>query len=334
MRISVLAYDGCLGFEIFGLTDVLLLANRISDAGAKKRPPPFAVEIIGVGVEMVTLAGGARLSVARATTRADLLVVPAFDVGSGADFDKAFARLASEIAFVRRAAAKRPVAAICGGAFLLAAAGLLDERRATTAWAFAGEFARRFPAVRLEPEALIVRDGNIVTSGAVSACVDLALQIVRENAGPGLARAVGKIGLFEAGRGSQAPYFDARFAAKAHERFSDSVTRWMEARLADRYSLERLASAFNTSERTLLRRFKGETKSTPLRRLQQLRVTRAKQLLEETGMELVNIAEEVGYRDLSAFSRLFVREARITPAAYRRRFRPNPDVPLMERDSL
>lgn len=323
MHVSILAYDGCLGFEIFGLADVLLIANRISGAGPNRRPPPFTVEIVGVEAGTVELAGGARLAVARPPVSTDLLVVPAFDFGNARELDGILARLAPEIDFVRRSAARHPVASICGGGFLLAAAGLLDGRRATTAWAFAVELARRFPDVKVEADALLVRDGDILTSGAVSACTDLAIRIVREQAGPGLARAVCRLGLLDSGRSSQAPYFDTRFTGREHERFSHRVVRWLELRMAEPYSLERLARAFNLSTRTLLRRFKAETGCTPLRHLQESRIAQAKRLLEESGLGLVEIAERVGYRDLSTFSRLFARETSVTPAAYRKRFRPS-----------
>jgi transcriptional regulator GlxA family with amidase domain len=322
MRVSILAYDGCLGAEVFGLADILLIANRVSRIARPTEPLPFEVSVIGVRGGAIDLAGGARLSVRRPPVRTDLLVVPAFDMADIDDLDGIMNTLAPEIRFIARAAARHPVAAICGGSFLLGEAGLLDGRRATTAWAFATELARRYPAARVEAQALLVRDGDVLTSGAFSAGGDLALQIVREHAGAGLARAVGHLGLIDGGRSSQSPYLDARLLSRSREPFSRGVTRWLELRLTEPYKLKRLAEAFDVSSRTLLRRFKAETGRTPLEQLQMLRIARAKQLLESTGLGLSEIAEQVGYMDLPTFVRLFARQVALTPAAYRRQFRP------------
>ncbi|ASD26201.1 GlxA family transcriptional regulator [Brevundimonas diminuta] len=322
MRVSILAYDGCLGFEIFGLADLLLVANRISGAARPNSPLPFVVEVIGARSGAVRLAGGASLSVQRAADRTDLLVVPAFDLAGAEGLDDVLDRLSIEIAFIARAGARQPVAGICGGSFLLAEAGLLDGRRATTAWAFAPELARRHPAVRVQHEAMLVRDGDILTSGAISACTDLALDLIRENAGPELARSVGRLGLIDGGRASQAPYVDTALLLQEGEPFSRRVIRRLGSRLSEPYSLNCLAQELHVSDRTLMRRFKRETGRTPLEQLQEMRIERARKLLETTALSIADIAASVSYRDVSTFSRLFTRRTSVTPAAYRRRFRP------------
>ncbi len=324
MHVSVLAYDGCLGLEVFGLADLLLIANRISSATRPGDLPPFTVEVVGVSGGPIRLAGGISLSARRPAARTDLLVVPAFDLIDASDLDEILDRLAPEIDFIMHAGGRQPVASICGGSFLLAEAKLLDRRRATTAWAFTHELARRYPSVKVEFEALLVRDGDVVTSGAISACNDFALQIVREHAGAGLARSVAQFALLDGGRSSQTPYIDERLLTQGRGPFSRGVIDWLKLRLAEPYSLDRLAEAFHVSSRTLLRRFKAETGRTPLEQLQELRIGHARQLLETTAMGLAEIAEEVGYHDLSSFSHLFTRISSVTPAAYRRRFRPAP----------
>lgn len=322
MRVSILAYDGCLAAEIFGLADVLLIANRMARFRRPRDPEPFEVTVIGARGGSVEAAGGVALGVQAPPPACDLLVVPAFDLASLAELDRVLGALGPEIAFIARAARRGPVAAVCGGAFLLGEAGLLAGRRATTAWAFAPELARRHPAGQVELDAMLVRDGPITTTGAFSAAHDLAQDLVRERAGEGLARALGKFTLLDGARSSQAPYLDARMLARPREAFSQGVIRWLQHRLAEPYSLERLAGAFHVSSRTLLRRFKAETGRTPLEQLQDLRVGRAKQLLESTDLSLAQVAEQIGYLDLSTFARLFARKADLTPAAYRRRFRP------------
>lgn len=324
MRVSILAYDGCLAAEVFGLADVLLIANRLARARRPRDAELFEVTVIGARGDSVAAAGGVRLSVRAPDAPCDLLVVPAFDLAGLAEFDGVLGALGPEIALIARAARRGPVAAVCGGTFLLGEAGLLAGRRATTAWAFAAELARRHPAALVDLDALLVRDGPITTTGAFSAAHDLALDLVRQRAGDGLARALGKFTLLDGARTSQAPYLDPRMMARPREGFSQGVVRWLQLRLAEPYSLDGLADAFHVSSRTLLRRFKAETGLTPLEQLQDLRIGRAKELLEATDLSLAQVAEQIGYLDLSTFARLFARKADLTPAAYRRRFRPRP----------
>ncbi|PXV58971.1 Transcriptional regulator GlxA family, contains an amidase domain and an AraC-type DNA-binding HTH domain [Dyella jiangningensis] len=319
MRVAILAYDGCMGAEVLGLSDVLLVANRISLLRAPEAPVPFAVSIIGTRAGQVRLAGGAQLSVA-APVPFDLLVVPAFDFNSAEDIGTALAGLDEEKRLIRHAAEQRKIASICGGSLLLAEAGVLDGRQATTAWALAGEMARRYPRVEVIPDALLIRDGEIVTCGAFTAYGDLALQLIRDCAGTSLARAVGRFSLIDHSRRSQAAYLDHRFSHKRKESFARAVSAWFEQRLAQRYRLDALADAFNLSSRTLLRKFHAETGRSPLDLLHDLRVEKAKLLLENTTLSVAQIAGEVGYLDVATFSRLFTRRTQLTPAAFRKRF--------------
>lgn len=319
MRVAILAYDGCMGAEVLGLSDVLLVANRISSLRTPDAPAPFAVSIIGAQAGLVRLAGGARLSVS-APAAFDLLVVPAFDFNNGEDISVALAGLEEEKTLIRRAAEQRKVASICGGSLLLAETGILDGRQATTAWALAGEMARRYPQVDVVPDAVLVRDGEIVTCGAFTAYGDLALQLIRDCVGTSLARAVGRFSLIDHSPRSQAPYLDHRFSHRRRESFARAVSTWFEKHLAERYRLDVLADAFNLSSRTLLRRFRAETGRSPLDLLHDLRVERAKLLLETTTLSVAQVASEVGYLDVATFSRLFTRRTHLTPAAFRKRF--------------
>jgi len=322
VRIAILAYEGCMGAEVFGLSDVLLVANRLQAYRDPAQPPPFEVSIIGARAGMVRLAGGATLAVP-APMAFDLLVVPAFDFGPDRPMEDTLARLPAEKALIADAARHLALASVCTGSLLLAEAGVLDGRRATTSWAFAEQMALRYPQVEVVRDALMVRDGGIVTSGAFSAYGDLALQLIRDRAGSSLARAVGRFSLIDGGRDSQAPYLDRRLSARRQESFSRAIAGWFEPRLAERYNLGELARAFHLSSRTLLRRFSAETGRTPLELLQDLRVEKARRLLEATTLSVAQVAEQVGYLDVATFSRLFARRTQLTPAAFRRKFQPH-----------
>lgn len=319
VRVAILAYDGCMGAEVFGLSDVLLVANRLLRLRTPEAPVPFSVSIIGARAGQVRFAGGTQVSVA-SPTPFDLLVVPAFDFNTFEEIDAILSVLDEEKLLIQRAVEQRRVVSICGGSLLLADAGVLDGRRATTAWAFAGEMARRYPEVEVVPDAMLIRDGEIVTSGAFTAYGDLALQLIRDCVGPSLARAVGRFSLIDNPRRSQAPYLDTRFAHRRRESFARAVSMWFEQRIGERYRLDALASAFNLSNRTLLRRFRAETGRSPLHLLQDLRVERARLLLETTTLGIAQVATEVGYLDVATFSRLFTRRTHLTPAAFRKQF--------------
>lgn len=321
-RIAILAFDGCMGMEIFGLCDTLLLANRTAHA-LDGGPALFEVTVISVKGGDVQAAGAMRIGSRRAPRRpADLLVVPGMDVSDRAACLKPLTRLAPEVAWIRRWFAKGiPVAATCVGAFILGEAGLLDARRATTSWMFTADLARRFPKAEVDPSAMLVEDGGVTTTGAFSATFDLAMHLLRQRASARVHRAVARMGMIDDGRRSQAPYIDARMLARPNGTFAAQVMAWMEQRLAEPYDLNRIATAFHVSPRTLLRRFKDEAGQSPLAHLQQARIGKAKVLLEGGSHSVAQVTEAVGYGDVATFGVLFKREVGHSPAEYRRRFR-------------
>jgi len=321
-RISVLAYDGCMGMEVFGLCDTLLLANRVAQAVEPGAAPLFAVSVISLAGTGVVAAGGLRIGTRRAPrTPPGLLVVPGMELSDRAACLKPLAHLAPEVAYIAKSFAKgTPVAALCVGAFILGEAGLLDGRRATTSWLFASDLARRFPDADVDSSAMLLEDGGVATTGSFSATFDLALHLIRQVASPKVLRAVSRMGLLDERR-SQAAFIDPRMLARPPGTFGASVAAWLEQRLADPYDLDALAQAFHVSARTLLRRFKTEIGHSPLAHLQQARIGKAKLLLESSGHSVAQVTEAVGYGDVATFGVLFKRIVGHSPAEYRRRFR-------------
>ena len=211
------------------------------------------------------------------------------------------------------------MASVCAGTFLLGEAGLIADRKVTTAWIFAKDLAQRYPAAKLDAEAVLVEDGAITTTGAVSSVFDLAIHIVKRTLGAQVATATARVALLQNPRLSQAPYVDSALVPSNMPSFAQSVAQWLGKRLPEPYNLERLAQAFHVSARTLLRRIKAETGQTPLALLQAARVEKARQLLTGTTWSVARITEEVGYTDVATFSRLFASRVGETPARYRRR---------------
>ncbi|MEU3405259.1 helix-turn-helix domain-containing protein [Streptomyces sp. NPDC006670] len=316
LRVGVLAYPGCFASEVFGVPDLLTMAGHVAGPDA----PGHRVSVVSPR-RRVTASGGAALDVGP-LREVDVLVVPGFELGPGTDLDELLGRLGPETAAIReRAAAGTAVVSLCVGAFLLAEAGLLDGRRATTSWLHAGELARRCPAADVRPRHLAVTDRGVTTTAAFSAMYDFALDLIRRHHGAGVARTTARIALLDEVRASQTPYVDARLLPQPGREFSQRVMRRLDQNLAGRYDLAALADAFQVSTRTLLRRFAEETGHSPLAHLQAARVRRARHLLESTDRTVAAVAAAVGYQDPGTFAALFARHTGHRPSTYRAAFR-------------
>ncbi|MEU6878829.1 helix-turn-helix domain-containing protein [Streptomyces sp. NPDC046712] len=315
LRVSVLAYPGCFASEVFGVPDLLTMAAHVAAAqGAVE--PSYEVFVVSPRRRVVA-SGGSRIDVS-AVRPADVLIVPGFEVPPALDLDAALAKLEPETATIRaQAASGTAVVSICVGAFLVAEAGLLHGREATTSWVYADRFARRYADVRVRREKLVVTDRGVTTTAAFSAMYDFALRFIREHDGPRVARSTARIALLDDARSTQAPYVDMDLLPTVGRGFSLSVMRWLDQNLAARYDLPALARVFGVSTRTMLRRFGDETGQTPLAYLHSARVRRAGHLLETTDRTVASIAADVGYRDSGTFTRIFVRYTGRQPSVYR-----------------
>jgi transcriptional regulator GlxA family with amidase domain len=222
-----------------------------------------------------------------------------------------------------RAAAQRGarVASICTGAFVLAAAGLLDGRRAATHWRYAGRLAREFPAVTVDPDVLYVDDGAVLTSAGVAAGIDLCLHMVRSDHGAEAANAVARRMVVAAHRdGGQAQYVERPLPAAAGE--SLATTRaWMSERLSEPLTVARMARHAGYSPRSFARRFRAETGTTPLQWLIGLRLAEARRLLEASDLAVDDVAARAGFGTVVALRQHFSRALSTSPTAYRRAFR-------------
>ncbi len=319
-RVNVLAFPGCYGAELFAVVDVLSIANAASAVLRPGLGPAFRTRVVSVRGSRVRLAGGTSLTTDPVDGDHDQVVVPAFEVTEAAAIDARLHGLAQEVAYLKGLRRRRThVASVCGGAFLLAEAGLLDGHAATTTWLFAPELARRYPQVNVCAGEMVVQEGRIATAGAFSAGLDLAVHLVRQHAGDAVARMTARLTLTPT-RPSQAPYVDHELLPVPHARFSDDVRDWLRRHLREPYDLGRLADQFHVSTRTLLRRFGRETSESPLAFLQQTRIAAARRLLETLDLSVQEIVAEVGYRDAATFRRLFAQTIGCTPAQYRRQF--------------
>lgn len=212
------------------------------------------------------------------------------------------------------------LASICSGAFLLAATGLLDGKKATTHWGMTSRFAKLFPKVRLRPDQIVVDEGSLLTSGGATAGADLALYLIRRFYGQQEADRTARVLLLEPFRRSQAP-FEILTITKDHGDAEVSrAQEWIAANYNRETTIDQLASLCSLSRRTFERRFKKATGLSPLRYLRKIRIEMAKHLLESGNQTFENITLKVGYEDTSTFRRVFQKSTGLPPSVYRQKF--------------
>jgi transcriptional regulator GlxA family with amidase domain len=214
------------------------------------------------------------------------------------------------------------IASICTGAFTLAAAGLLDGRRATTHWMHGDELTRRWPAVRLDPNVLYTQDDQIFTSAGECAGLDLCLHLIRLDHGSRVANALARRMVIAPHRdGGQAQFIDSPIRGTESDRLGP-VLDWARLHLDEPLTIDDLAAVAAMSQRTFLRHFRAVTATTPLQWLVHERVARARELLETTDDTIDRIAERCGFGTAASLRTHFVRINKIGPSPYRQTFRP------------
>jgi transcriptional regulator GlxA family with amidase domain len=251
-----------------------------------------------------------------ALEEADTVVLP----GYGPVFDRL---PASVVASLGDAAARGArLLSVCTGAFALAHAGLLDGRRATTHWGWAGELAARFPRVEVDAAALYVDEGAVMTSAGLSAGIDLCLHVIREDFGVAVGARVARRMVAPLHReGAQAQFIE-RSPVEPATGSLEATRRWAAERLDEPLDVAAMARHADVSPRTFARRFRAETGTTPLQWLLSRRVLEARRLLEETDLGVDEIAWRAGFGTPAGLRDHFRRATETTPSAYRRAFRP------------
>jgi transcriptional regulator GlxA family with amidase domain len=249
--------------------------------------------------------------------QADWLILPA----TGSAIDLSLTANAALLTWLAQRPTTQRIVSLCSSAFLLAASGLLDGRRATTHWALAGQFRRRFPQVELHIEQLLCDDGNLLSSGGAHAGLDACLYLIGQQASPELSQQLANALVFDSQRGRQSRFAPLLPPLANHDSQLTPLLQWMHSHHAEAIDLNRLAEQANCSPRTLLRRFKAGTGLTPNEYLQRLRIDAAQRALANPTRSLEQIAAQVGYADRATFAKLFKQLCGETPGAFRRRLR-------------
>ena len=317
--IEMLVFPRVQMLDVTGPIQVFASANDIvAEVACEEGQPPYELRVVAQGGAAVTASAGLELianPLPPPGTALDTLLVPG---GPGVEAAVADPFL---VEWVReRAKHARRVAAVCTGAFLLAASGKLDGRRATTRWSFCAELARRFPAVTVEADPIFVHDRSVWTSAGVTAGIDLALALVEEDLGRTVALAVARyLVVFLKRPGGQAQ-FSATLSLQSAENSFGALHGWIREHLSDDISLPKLAREAGMSERSFSRHYLKATGLTPVRAVEQLRVEAARQMLSESRIPVKRVATRCGFGSEETMRRSFLRLLAATPQAYRARF--------------
>jgi len=318
-RIAILTYPGGQTLDVVGPLEVFAGASRLHALEHSEALPPYAVEVLASAPGPVTMGSGLRLIADRAFAtlrgRIDTLII------AGGDARRAVAD-PELLAWVRGMRPRvRRLAAVCTGAFVLAEAGLLDGRRATTHWAAAAALARRYPRVTVEVDAIFVRDGSVHTSAGVTAGMDLALALVEEDLGHRTALTVARhLVLFLKRPGGQSQFSMHLEAQAAPRGLLGDLCEWILGHLDGDLSVEALAARAAMSPRNFARVFAREMRTTPAKFVERARVEQARRNLEDTMLPLKTLADRNGFGNAERMRRTFQRHLGTVPHDYRRRF--------------
>ncbi|WP_106401095.1 GlxA family transcriptional regulator [Actinocorallia populi] len=311
--VAVLALDGVVPFDLS--VPLQVFGSAMDDGGR----PRYETRVCGLGPSVRTspVFGGIGLDVPwglEALAEADTVLVPGHADG--------LVPPPEALEALRSAAARGArIASICVGAFILAASGLLDGRRATTHWAYARELARLHPSVEVDDSVLFTDNGRLLTSAGVAAGIDLCLHLVRRDHGASVAAMVARRIVMPLQRdGGQAQYIRHPDPGPPDVGLQPTLA-WLEARLHLPLTLADIAGHASTSVRTLNRRFRAQVGTTPLQWLLRARLHRAQQLLESTTLPVDRVAAACGFGSSATLRAHFTRHVGTSPQSYRQAFR-------------
>lgn len=317
-RVVFLAFPQVVLLDLFGPWEVFSLANKL----AGREPPPYALELVsGDGSATIPSGGGISIDSHRLAPGyrgvIDTLIVPATDLAWVAKPPTHF------VTVLRRLAGRsRRVVSICGGAFLLGEAGLLDGKKATTHWRGTQDLAARFPKIDVQADSIFVKDENVYTSAGVTAGIDLALALVEEDLGQAFALDCARdLVVFMRRPGGQSQFSATLEAQHAERDVINDLIAWAADNLSSDLSVQAMAERVHMSLRNFSRVFRNEIGQTPAAFVEKLRADAARQRLVETDDSIDVIAKICGFHSADSMRRSFRRVVKVAPSDYRQRFR-------------
>lgn len=319
--VCMLVYAGAQSLDISGPLEVFALASRQAQEDVPGSGVLYRLCLLAAAMEPVTLASGLRLMpdafYADMPEDTDTLMVSG-GMGGSLDLVRSDRGL---VDWLHDAAGRvRRVASVCSGALLLAEAGVLDGREATTHWSDVQQLRERYPGVRVLADAIYTRDGEVWTSAGITAGMDLALAMVAADHGQPLALKVAKRMVMASKRSGGQSQFSRQLQALDLPDPFERLEAWMRANLRLRLDVGQLAERVHMSPRQFTRRFSAAFGATPQKYVEQLRIEAAKPLLESSREDIARIARDCGFGSAGAMRRAFARQLGVTPGDYRARF--------------
>ncbi len=320
--VTVLGFDQAYASAITGAVDLFALAGVTWQRMQGETPiPEFKVQLASIKKRPIHCINHLKLNSQVAiedVEQTDLLLIPTI----GGDIDTVLQANRPLLYFIKQHFdAGADIASNCSGAFLLAESGILNGKQATTHWGYADKFKQHYPLVQLQPEKLITQCGSIYCAGGGMAWFDLALLLIERYCGHDVATNTAKAHVLDISRGTQSAYSQIRSKKYHQDQEILAIQDWLEANFQSRINLQNLADEFNLSSRTFIRRFKRATGQNPLSYLQSIRLESAKKALETESISLEKLINQVGYDDLSSFTRLFKSRTGLSPSQYRKKFK-------------
>lgn len=315
MKVALVVFDGVQSLDVAGPMDVFAEANALLPHHKR-----YEVTLVGVRPHGVTCSNGMHVSVdvdyRNYRDECDLLLMAGGPKAPGLQPDPDFLAWLHD-----KALGARRFGAVCNGVFLFAHAGLLDGREVTAHWSDTKRLQDHFPRAKVRPDKIFVRDGNLFTSGGVTAGIDLCLALVAEDFGHAIAVKVAKRLIVYIRRdGGQSQYSPYLAVGPEEDSIVSRAMRYVNDHIAEAFSIEELADAVGVSRRTFSRTFAKHAKVSPSVFVEQVRVDFARKLLEQTDVPLKTIAFRSGFHSSTHMRMIFSRRLDITPKAYRQRF--------------
>jgi len=322
--VTVLFLDGTFSSTAVGPMEVFRHAGYLWNMlTGKPLAPRFRVTTASVDGRAVRCDGPVLIqptAALRDIRRTELIFIPS----TGISLDDVVERNAPVLPWLRRWHERgAAIASVCSGVSLVAAAGFLDGRRATTHWALAERFREKYPRVRWMPELMVTEDGPFYCGGGVNAALDLSLYLVEKFCGHEIAMQSAKALLIDTPRAWQAGFAIVPLKTEHSDDSISAAQEWLHQNFHQTFPLEAPARRVGMSQRNFVRRFKQATGDSPLIYLQKLRVAAAKRLLESDHRTMQEISDAVGYQDVAFFRKVFHRHTGVSPSGYRERFGPH-----------
>ncbi len=315
-RLLFVLFDGCLMLDFVGPLQVFELACETAEPGHA----PFHWQIASLGGGLVRTSSGLEV-MTTALADCDLATIDTLIIGGGPGVHRAAGDAALVDWFRRNAPGARRICSVCTGAFVLAAAGLLEGRRAVTHWGSCGLLSERYPGIAVSTDPVFVHDQGVWTSAGVTAGIDLALALLEDDLGHREAmRVARRLVVFLKRPGGQAQFSVPLTLQSEEDQVFENLSAWIQDNLKRDLRVEVLAEQAGMSPRTFARAFRQKTGRTPGKVVEEFRVETARRGLEETGASMKEIAARAGFQDEEHMRRAFRRRLNVLPQDYRQRF--------------